>query len=163
VGGGHGALLAAILKANSHLRGVLFDAPHVIADAGGFLEAQGVAQRCDLVAGNFFEGLPAGADAYILKWILIGWDDARAVTILRHCHGALKAGGKLLVIERIIPPGNAPFYGKLADLNLLVLYRGRHRTEAEYRALFAEAGFELARIIPTSSPTEFSILEGIRL
>jgi SAM-dependent methyltransferase len=163
VGGGHGALLAAILKANSHLRGVLFDAPQVIAEARVFLEAQGVAQRCDLVAGNFFEALPAGADAYILKWILIGWDDARAVTILRNCHRALKARGKLLIIERIIPPCNAPFYGKLADLNLLVLYRGRHRTEAEYRALFAEADFELARILPTPSPTAFSILEGVRL
>jgi hypothetical protein len=163
VGGGHGALLAAILKANSHTRGVLFDAPHVIASARDFLAAQGVAQRCNLVAGNFFETLPAGGDAYILKWILNGWDDVHAVTILRNCHCALNERGKLLVIERIIPPGNEPFFGKLADLNLLVLYRGRHRTAAEYRALFAQAGFELTRIIPTPSPTEFSVLEGVRL
>lgn len=163
VGGGYGALLAAILQANSHLRGVLFDAPHVIADAGDFLTAQGVAQRCDLVAGNFFEALPAGGDVYILKWILIGWDEARAATILRNCHRALNGRGKLLVIERIIPPGNEPFYGKLADLNLLVLYRGRHRTAAEYRALFAQAGFELTRLIPTPSPTEFSVIEGVPL
>jgi hypothetical protein len=134
-----------------------------IVNARDFLAAQGVAQRCNLVAGNFFETLPAGGDAYILKWILNGWDDVHAVTILRNCHCALNERGKLLVIERIIPPGNEPFFGKLADLNLLVLYRGRHRTAAEYRALFAQAGFELTRIIPTPSPTEFSVLEGVRL
>jgi O-methyltransferase domain/Dimerisation domain len=161
VGGGRGALLASILQANPHLHGILFEAPHVIATAGPALEAQGVANRCQLVAGDFFETLPAGGDAYILKWVLVSWDDERAVTILQNCHRAISAGGKLLVIERIIPPGNEPFYGKLADLNLLVLYRGRHRTEAEYRTLFARSGFELSRIIPTHSPTEFSVVEGI--
>ena len=163
VGGGRGALLGAILQANPHLRGVLFEAPHVIATARAGLEAQGVADRCELVAGDFFEGLPAGGDAYILKWILISWDDERAVTILQNCRRAMRANGRLLVVERIIPTGNEPFYGKLADLNLLVLYRGRHRTEAEYRALFAEAGFELSRVIPTHSPTEFSVIEGVHV
>jgi hypothetical protein len=161
VGGGRGALLAAILQANPHLRGVLFEAPHVIVDARPALEAQGVADRCELVAGDFFQTLPAGGDAYLLKWILVSWDDERAVTILQNCHRAMPASGKLLVVERIIPPGNKPFYGKLADLNLLVLYRGRHRTEAEYRTLFARAGFALARMIPTHSPTEFSVIEGV--
>ena len=161
VGGGRGALLGAILQANSHLRGILFESPHVIATARPALEAQGVADRCELVAGDFFETLPLGADAYILKWILVSWDDDRAVSILRNCHRAMRANGKLLVVERIIPGGNEPFYGKLADLNLLVLYRGRHRTEAEYRALFGHAGFELSRIIPTHSPTEFSVIEGV--
>jgi hypothetical protein len=163
VGGGRGALLGAILQANSHLRGVLFEAPHVIATARPALEAQGVADRCELVAGDFFETLPIGADAYILKWILVSWDDDQAVSILRNCHRAMRANGKLLVVERIIPSGNEPFYGKLADLNLLVLYRGRHRTEAEYQALFGHAGFELSRIIPTHSPTEFSVIEGVPL
>ncbi len=161
VGGGQGALLAAILRANPHLHGILFEAPHVMATAGPALEDQGVADRCQLVAGNFFETLPTGGDAYILKWVLVSWDDERAVTILQNCHRAISANGKLLVIERIIPPGNEPFYGKLADLNLLVLYRGRHRTEAEYRSLFARAGFELSRIVPSHSPTEFSVIEGI--
>jgi hypothetical protein len=163
VGGGRGALLTAILQANPHLRGVLFEASHVIADARPTLEAQGVAGRCDFVAGDFFETLPAGSDAYILKWILVSWDDERCVTILQNCRHAMPANGKLLVVERIIPTGNEPFYGKLADLNLLVLYRGRHRTEAEYRTLFARAGFELSRVIPTQSPTEFSVIEGIPL
>jgi hypothetical protein len=161
VGGGRGALLGAILRANPRLRGVLFEAPHVIATANPVLEAQGVAERYELVAGDFFETLPTGGDAYILKWILVSWDDERAVTILQNCHRAMRGNGKLLVVERIIPAGNEPFYGKLADLNLLVLYRGRHRTEAEYRALFARAGFELSGIIPTRSPTEFSIIEAI--
>jgi hypothetical protein len=161
VGGGRGALLAAILQANPHLRGILFEAPHVIADAGSVLEAQGVADRCELVAGDFFERLPPGGDIYILKWILVSWEDERALTVLQNCRRAMSANGKLLVVERIIPPGNEPFFGKLADLNLLVLYRGRQRTEAEYRALFARAGFELSRIIPTHSPTEFSVIEGV--
>jgi O-methyltransferase domain/Dimerisation domain len=161
VGGGRGALLGTILQANPYLRGVLFEAPHVIATARAALEAQGVADRCELVAGDFFEALPTGGDAYLLKWILVSWDDERAITILQNCRRAMSAHGRLLVVERIIPPGNEPFYGKLADLNLLVLYRGRHRTEAEYRALFARAGFELSRIIPTHSPTEFSVIEGV--
>ena len=161
VGGGRGALLGAVLQANAHLRGVLFEAPHVIASARPVLEAQGVADRCQFVAGDFFEMLPAGGDAYILKWILVSWDDERAVAILQNCHRAMRANGKLLVVERIIPTGNEPFYGKLADLNLLVLYRGHHRTEAEYLTLFARAGFTLSRILPTHSPTEFSVIEGV--
>jgi O-methyltransferase/methyltransferase family protein len=161
VGGGRGALLGAILQGNAHLRGILFEAPHVIDSARPALAAQGVADRCRFVAGDFFETLPAGGDAYLLKWILVSWDDERAVAILRNCRRAMPADGKLLVIERIIPTGNEPFYGKLADLNLLVLYRGRHRTEAEYRTLFARAGFALARILPTDSPTEFSVIEGV--
>jgi ubiquinone/menaquinone biosynthesis C-methylase UbiE len=161
VGGGRGALLAAILRANPHLRGILFDAPQVIADAQPTFEAQSVADRCELVGGDFFEALPPGGDAYILKWILVSWDDERTVTILQNCRRAMRPQGKLLVIERIIPPGNAPFFGKLADLNLLVMYKGRHRTEAEYRTLFTRAGFELSRVIPTNSPTEFSVIEGV--
>jgi hypothetical protein len=161
VGGGRGSLLGAILQGNSHLRGVLFEAPHVIGRAKPALEAQGVADRCQFVAGDFFEMLPTGGDAYILKWILVSWDDERAVMILQNCRRAMRANGRLLVVERIIPPGNEPCYGKLADLNLLVLYSGQHRTEAEYRTLFTRAGFTLARILPTHSPTEFSIIEGV--
>ena len=119
-----------------------------------------MADRCAFVAGDFFESLPPGADVYILKWILVSWDDERSVTILQNCRRAMPANGKLLIVERIIPTGNEPFYGKLADLNLLVLYRGRHRTEAEYRTLFARAGFVPSRIIPTHSPTEFSVIAG---
>jgi hypothetical protein len=160
VGGGRGALLAAILKANPHLRGILFDAPHVVAGARDLLETHGVAEHCDLVGGDFFAAVPAGGDVYLLKWILVSWDDERCVGILKNCRRAMLGHGKVLVIERLIPPGNEPFFGKLADLNLLVMYQGRHRSEPEYRQLFQQAGFELTRIIPTSSPTEFSVIEG---
>ena len=112
VGGGRGALLSAILKCNSHLRGILFESPQVIADAPTLLAAEGVADRCELVAGDFFEALPMGADAYILKWILVSWDDEQSVRILQNCRRALGSRGKLLVIERIIPPGNEPFFGQ---------------------------------------------------
>lgn len=163
VGGGQGALLAAILKANPQLRGVLFDLPSVIEGAKSLIEAEGVAERCELVAGDFFESVPGGAVAYILKFVIHDWDDDRAVTILKNCHRAVVEDGKLLVVEMVIPPGNEPFYGKLADLNMLVLSGGgRERTEAEYRALFATAGFKLTKIIPTQSPTQFSVIEGVR-
>jgi hypothetical protein len=161
IGGGRGALLATILKANRHLRGILFDAPPVIAEAGNFLQTQGVAERCELIGGDFFDSVPQGGDVYLLKWILVSWDDERAVAILQNCRRALSAHGRLLVVERLIPAGNEPFFGKLADLNLLVMYRGRHRTEAEYRRLFMQAGLTLTRLIPTNSPTEFSIIEGV--
>jgi SAM-dependent methyltransferase len=161
LGGGRGALLAAILKANPQLRGVLFDLPHVLPGARAFLEAQGVLPRCELVAGDFFESVPAGADVYLLKWVLVSWDDARALAILQRCRRALGADGRLLVVERLIPPGNAPSYSKLADLNLLVMFQGRHRTAAEYRDLFGRAGLALQRIIPTESPTEFSVIEAV--
>jgi O-methyltransferase domain/Dimerisation domain len=161
VGGGRGALLAAILRRYPHLRGILFDAPPVLADALPVLEAQGVADRCTLVAGDFFQALPGGADVYLLKWILVSWDDVSCVTILQNCRQALGVRGRVVIIERLIPPGNEPCFGKLADLNLLVMYQGRHRTEAEYRDLFARADLALAQIIPTQSPTEFSLIEAI--
>lgn len=161
IGGGRGALLAAILKAYPHLRGILFDAPHVVAEADAFLQAQGIGERCEVIGGDFFDSVPYGGDIYVLKWILVSWDDERSVAILRNCRRVLPAHGRVLVIERLIPPGNAPFFGKIADLNLLVLYQGRHRTEAEYRTLFARADLALSRIIPTNSPTEFSVIEGV--
>jgi hypothetical protein len=161
IGGGRGALLAAILKANPQLHGVLFDAPHVAASAESFLRAQGIAERCDVVGGDFFDAVPPGGEVYLLKWILVSWDDERAVAILHNCRRALPAHGRLLVVERLIPSGNAPCFGKLADLNLLVMYQGRHRTADEYRTLFSRAGLTLTRIIPTQSPTEFSIIEGV--
>jgi len=107
--------------------------------------------------------VPGGADAYILKFVIHDWDDDRAVTILKNCHRAMVEDGRLLVVEMVIPPGNEPFYGKLADLNMLVLTGGgRERTEAEYRTLFDIAGFKLTKIIPTQSPTQFSVIEGVR-
>jgi hypothetical protein len=162
VGGGEGFLVAEILKAYPRTRGVLFDHPHVIAGAKDLLEREGVAGRCEPVAGDFFASVPESGDAYVLKSVIHDWDDARAATILQNCHRAIKEQGKLLVVERLIQPGNEPSYTKLLDLQMLVLLGGRERTEAEFRALFGTAGFRLTRVIPTQSPTGMNVIEGVR-
>lgn len=163
VGGGQGALIAAILKAYARTSGVLFDHSHVIAGARDLLEREGVAERCEAVAGDFFASVPDGGDAYVLKSVIHDWDDARAATILRNCHRAMKEQGRLLVVERLILPGNEPSYTKLLDLQMMVLEGGRERTEAEFRALFATTGFRLTRVIPTQSPTGMNVIEGARV
>ena len=160
VGGGHGSLLAAILGATPGLRGVLFDRPQVVAEARHHLEAAGLGGRCEVVAGDFFVSLPAGGDAYMLKRVLHDWDDERAGAILRNCHRAMPAHGRLLVIELVLPPGNAPSLGKLFDLLMLVDPGGRERTEADYRTLLAGADFELTAVTPT--PSLVSVVEGVR-
>lgn len=160
VGGGNGALIAAILKSNPHIHGILFEQPAVIERAENLLEADGLANRCELVPGDFFESVPRGGDAYILKFILHDWDDERAIAILKTCHRAMEERSKLLVIEQLIPPGNEPSFTKLLDLQMLVMVTGCERTEADYRALFASAGFRMTRVIPTQSL--YSLLEGVR-
>jgi hypothetical protein len=160
VGGGHGSLLAAILRANPGLRGVLFDRPQVVAEARRQLEAAGLGGRCEVLAGDFFESVPAGGDAYILKRVIHDWDDERAGALLRNCHRAMPGDGRLLVIELVLPPGNDPSLGKLFDLLMLVNLGGRERTEADYRTLLAGAGFELTAVTPT--PSLVSVVEGVR-
>ena len=160
VGGGRGTLLAAILTAYPALRGILFDQPQVLEGARALLEASGVASRCELSGGDFFQAVPAGGDAYLLQQILHDWDDERAKQILERCHAALPSDGRLLIVERLIPPGNAPAPAKSVDMVMLVILGGRERTEGEYADLLAGAGFRLARVIPTRSP--FSILEAQR-
>ena len=158
VGGGYGVLLAAILTAHPHLKGVLIDQPHVVAGAGPKLEEAGLAGRCETVAGDFFQSVPDGGDAYILKHVLHDWDDDRCVSILGNCRRAISNEDRLLVIEILIAPGNEPGYGKYLDLNMLVLTKGRERTEEQYRTLFEAAGFTLSRVVATRS--ELSIIEG---
>jgi hypothetical protein len=161
IAGGHGSLLAAILQANAHLRGLLFDVPQVIEDARQHLEVEGVMQRCELASGDFFQSVPVGADAYLMKHIIHDWDDARALSILQNCHRAMPEKGRLLLVEIVIPAGNEPHFGKIQDLEMLLSPGGLERTESEYRALFAAAGFELTRIIPTASP--MSVIEGVKI
>ncbi len=162
VAGGEGLLIASILKSNPTLKGVLFDRPYVIERAKRFLEAEGLLERCQQAAGNFFESVPEGGDAYILKYIIHDWDDERAIAILKQCHKVMPDNGKLLVVEKVIPPGNQPSISKFFDLHMLVMTPGgRERTEAEYRALFEKAGFQLTRIVPTQR--EVSIIEGVRV
>ncbi len=161
VGGGHGSLIASILKANPQMKGVLFDAPSVAEGAQSRIEVEGVADRCEVVAGDFFQSVPGGGDAYILKWIIHDWDDERSITILRNCHRAMTENGKLLLVEAVVPRGSEPHFSKFIDLNMLVMTGGRERTENEYRMLLEASGFKLTRIIPTESP--MSVIEGERL
>lgn len=148
VAGGHGALLAAILKINPTMRGVLFDLPHVLSGAQSILAGSGVAERCELVSGDFFKEVPAG-DAYILKNILHDWDDADSIRILQSCRRAIKPDGKLLLIGFVIPAGNTPHLGKILDITMLVALGGRERTEQEYRSILSQSGFNLSKVIPT--------------
>ena len=160
VGGGHGALLAAILRANPALRGVLFDQPHVVEGALSTLEAAGVEQRCERVGGDFFTSdYPAG-DLYTLRQVIHDWEDERAVAILRGCARAMPAHGRVLIIEVPIGAGADSSAGVFLDLHMLVMNGGRQRTEQEYRQLYAAAGLRLTRVIPTAS--EFSLVEGAR-
>jgi SAM-dependent methyltransferase len=159
VGGGNGSVLIATLTRDRFLRGVLFDLPHVIERARPAVEAAGLAERCRLVAGNFFESIYSGADAYFFRHIIHDWDDDKSTTILKNCRAALKPSGKILVVESVVPPGNEPYFGKDLDLTMLVMPGGMERTENEYRGLFAGAGLKLARIV--KSPTEMCVLEAI--
>jgi ubiquinone/menaquinone biosynthesis C-methylase UbiE len=159
IGGGHGGLITSILRRNPQMQGILFDSPQVIEGAKSVIEKSDVAGRCDLIAGNFFESLPAGGDAHILKWIIHDWNDEQSVAILKNCHRALTENGKLILVEAVIPAGSEMHFAKFMDLNMLVMTGGRERTEAEFRDLYERAGFRLTRIVPTESP--FSVIEGV--
>src|SRR5215213_9167896 len=161
IGGAHGVLLAAILRANPSARGILFDLPHVIATAEEVIAAEGLSERCEVVSGDFFEAVPEGADLHLLKQIVHDWDDERATQLLRTCHRALAPGGKLLLVEMVIPPDNQPSPAQAMDLNMMVVLGGRERTEAEYQRLFQGAGFRLERVTPTHSP--FRVIEAWRI
>jgi len=158
VGGGEGGLLAAILAANPSLRGILFDQPHVVSTVGALLEQAGVADRCEVVGGSFFEAVPAGADGYLLKSVIHDWDDDAAIEILRLCRAAMDDRGKVLVVERIVRPGNDPDPAKFSDLNMLVMLGAQERTADDFELLYAKAGFKLSNIIRTGSP--YNIIEG---
>jgi len=161
VAGGHGLMVATVLKANKRMRGVLFDLPHVTAGATALLQSAGVADRCQVVSGDFFESVPAGGDAYLMKHIIHDWDEERATQILRNCHRAMQPGGKVLIVDAVIPPGNRAHFGKLLDLEMLVLTpRGRERTQAEFRELLKRSGFRLRRVVATE--THLSVVEGVR-
>jgi len=161
VGGAHGHLLAAILRSYIKVRGVLFDQPPVIEEAGrtGFISAADVAGRCEAVGGDFFESVPAGADAYVLKYIIHDWDDEKGVRILQNCRKAMAAEGRVLVVDHVVAAGNKFDWGKLIDINMMVMMGSKERTKDEFRQLFARAGLRLKRVIRTAS--SLSILEGV--
>ncbi|MEO7445290.1 MAG: methyltransferase [Ferruginibacter sp.] len=158
VGGGHGFLLASILAKNPNLKGVLYDTTAIVAAAGKLLKEHGVTAQCETVGGDFFASVPAGGDAYIMKHIIHDWNDEQCITLLQNCKKAMNNGGKVLVVEMVVPEGNEPSPAKFLDLQMLQYLPGCERTEKEYAALFQQAGLTLTRIIPTMSP--FSIIEG---
>lgn len=160
IAGGHGFMLAQILKANSQMKGILFDMPQVIEGAGAMLEREGVAKRVEKVAGDFFSSVPAGADAYIMKHIIHDWDDEHSIKILSNIREAMQPDGKVLIVETVVPEGNEPHYSKLLDIEMLSSPGGQERTAEEYGALLAASGLKLTRIVPTKSP--FSIIEAMK-
>jgi O-methyltransferase/methyltransferase family protein len=157
VAGGHGGVLTGVLQKYSGMRGVLFDLEHVIAGAVPRIAQLGLAERCRTVSGNFFEAVPEGGDAYIMKHIIHDWDDEQAIAILRNIRRAMNRGGRVILVESIVQPGNQPDFAKIIDLEMLLMPGGRERTEAEFRALFAAAGLEMTRIVATGAP--LSVIE----
>lgn len=152
VGGAHGAFLAAVLAREPAAKGVLFDQPQVVEGAGPTLDATGVTARVERVGGDFFRGVPAGGDVYLLKHILHDWSDAECVTILENVRTAMAPGAKVVVVEMVIDETGKPSPAPLMDLNMLVMLTGRERTAAEYGALFERAGLKLSSVTPTPSP-----------
>jgi hypothetical protein len=161
VAGGHGEVLMSILKKYPKLRGVLTDVGHVIDGAKPRIASAGLADRCQAVPCDFFASVPEGGDAYIMKHIIHDWDDARATVILRNIGKAMGAKrGKVILLDSVIAAGAAPDFGKFIDIEMLALPGGKERSADEFRALFAGAGFELTRIVPTKSP--LSVVEAVR-
>jgi len=160
VGGGQGALLASILAEQTHLRGILFDRSETLSAAARILAEYAVTQRCTILAGDFFESVPAGADRYILCAVLHDWDDERALAILGRVANNMSRDARALIVENVIPPGDEAHPGKLIDLEMLLISGGRERTEAEFRALTHAAGLVVERILPTA--VSVSIIEARR-
>jgi hypothetical protein len=150
VGGGNGGFLAAVLRRHASLRGTLFDRSEVVAHPLD-LERAGVLDRCELVAGDFFDTVPAGRDVYVLKRVLHDWDDETCGALLRRCRDAMTPGGRVLIIDAVIPPGNDPHPAKIVDLVMMSILSGHERTADEFGALCAAAGLRLTRVIPTES------------
>jgi O-methyltransferase domain/Dimerisation domain len=159
VGGGNGRTLAGVLQRYPTMKGILFDMPRIVERARSELAAAGVTDRCQVVGGDFFQSVPPGGDAYMMRHIIHDWDEDRCRTILRNCRAVMPSHGKLLVVEVVIPTGNDANWGKLLDLNMLVMPGGAERTEAEYRELFAATGFQLKRVVPTIA--DVSVVEGV--
>jgi hypothetical protein len=160
VGGGHGILLGTIFRAAPGLRALLVEQPAVVPQARKRLEADGVAGRCQVVAGDFFDSLPAGADAYLLSRVLHDWADADARRLLGACRAAMPPASRLLIVEALLPERarDQPAVIRM-DLHMLVLLGARERTEAQYRQLLADTGFQVRRILPIRSLAGLSLLE----
>jgi hypothetical protein len=165
VGGGDGALLASILAATPALQGTLFDTRPGLAESSERLGAAGVEDRCEVVEGDFFDAVPAGADAYIMKSVIHDWDDERCSTILSNCRQAMKADGKVLIVEPVVPDTVKPSFARLgvmmSDLNMLLNTGGKERTEDEFVSLLRSADLELAGVSRLPKPSTLSVIEGV--
>lgn len=159
VGGSGGHLLAAVLQQHADVRGVLFDQPQVVevARQATFLNEESLKARVSYAGGDFFQAVPKDADAYLMKYILHDWNDEQCVSILASCRQAMAPGGQVIVVDNVIEPGNEPSWGKMLDINMLVLTGGRERTADEFGLLFERAGLKLDRIVATQCPLSLVI------
>ncbi len=161
VGGGVGVLMAEILAANPHMKGVVADLPPVVREAEKVIQARRLRDRLKATACDFFESIPAGSDAYLMSHVLHDWPDDQCGIILKNCYKAMKPESKLLIVEMIVPTGNEPSIAKLLDLEMLVITGGKERTKKEFEALLESSGFKLLRVIPTLE--SINVIEAIRL
>jgi hypothetical protein len=159
IGGSTGNMIATIVSKYPAMRGILFDLPHVVAEASALLAARGVADRVRIEPGSFFDGVPAGADAYVLSHVIHDWNEEQCLTILGHCRRAMGANGRLLLVEMVLPEGDTFHPGKLLDLLMLSVPGGEERTPSQYRDLLDKAGFTMTQVVPTHSLV--SIVEAV--
>jgi hypothetical protein len=159
VGGSTGNMLATILSHHPRPRGILFDLPHVVRDAPRLFQQRGLMDRIRIEAGSFFEGVPAGADAYVLSHIIHDWNQEQCLTILGHCRHAMPSNSRLLLVEMVLPEGDVPHPGKLLDMVMLTVPGGEERTPSQYNVLLDRAGFRMTRVVPTASLV--SIVEAV--
>ncbi len=161
IGGGEGLLLSSILYKNPEMQGILFDLPVGLKNAPAILEKYQVASRVTIEKGDFFKEIPSGTDAYLLKHVIHNWSDHDSVKILANIAEVMPGNGKVLLVEMLIEDGNAPSFGKLIDIQMMVFMQsGKERTRKEYESILKQSGLKINRIIPTIAP--FSIIEAIR-
>jgi hypothetical protein len=160
VGGATGNLLTAVLGKASSAKGVLYDLPHVVKDAPALIQSRGLTDRVKIESGSFFDQVPGGGDAYLLSHIIHDWSESQCLTILGNVRKAMNPGGKVLLVEMVLPPGNDPHPGKMLDIMMLVGPGGQERTEVEYRALLEKAKLRMTRVVPTASPV--SVVEAVQ-
>jgi SAM-dependent methyltransferase len=152
IGGGQGKLLRSIVQLNPGIKGILFDLEPAIEIAKQHLSSDECGGRYSAVAGDFFNSVPEGANAYILCGVIHDWNDDRSIRILKNCRRAMAKTGRLLLVEMVVPEPGANCFSKLLDLNMLVMTGGRERTKAEFTALLDAAGYKLTKIVPTIAP-----------
>ena len=161
IGGSQGFILSLVLQKYPDIRGILFDLPTVVQGAPNFIKSYGLENRIDIRGGNFFESIPGGADAYLLKHILHDWSDEDCLRILKNIYAVAESGTKLLVVDAVIGARNEEEFGKILDIQMLVHLRGEERTQADWKGLLRAAGFQLTRIVPT--PSFVHVIEAVRI